>query len=422
MKANRTKGDRSVVIANTNNTRIWTMVTAALLIYSAAAFGQSSDNSGSKRAPAQAQALTLTDAEFEQAVKLADDARMGGRLDEAVERYGKILRDRPKWTDGWWYLGTIFYERDLYADARNAFRNVVALDQNRGHAWGMLGLCEFQTREYDRAVVSLQRGRAIGMGDLNELESVVRYHAALLYIHFEQFEIAYDILTEFLRVGNRSPKVIQAFGLTILRLPLLPSEIADDKNEEVLIAGKAGFNMAARRPDETRAALDELLARYPDAPSLHYALGVFLLSQDSDAALKEFKRQLEITPSHQPAMVQMAFEYLKRGDYDAALPLAEKAVQLAPKMFPARNVLGRVLLELGQIDRAIKQLEEGARIAPTSPEMHYALGRAYRRAGREQDAKREVAMFQDLQEKFNARRNAELKAPITDKNQPTAKP
>ena len=229
------------------------------------------------------------------------------------------------------------------------------------------------------------------------------------------------MLTEFLRSGNDSPKVIEAFGLALLRMPFLASEIPPDKREEVLIAGRAGFNMAARRPDEAQAAFDRLLARYPNAPNVHYAFGVFLLNQDSDAALKEFRRELEISSQHQPAMVQMAFEYLKREDYNTALPLAEKAVELAPKMFPARNVLGRLLLELGQVDRAIKELEEGTRLAPTSPEMHYALGRAYRRAGREQDAKRETALFQKLQDEYNARRNAELTG-NADGNQPKEKP
>jgi predicted Zn-dependent protease len=180
--------------------------------------------------------------------------------------------------------------------------------------------------------------------------------------------------------------------------------------------------MAARRPDEARIAFDQLMARYPNEPNVHYAYGVFLLNQDSDAALKEFKRELEISPQHQPAMVQMAFEYLKRDDYETALPLAEKAVQLDPKMFPARNVLGRLLLEVGQVDRAIKELEEGVRLAPTSPEMHYALARAYRRGGREADAKRESALFQKLEDEFNARRNADLTGRGTDNNQPKEKP
>ena len=334
----------------------------------------------------------------------------------------KALKLRPTWAEGWWNIGAILYDSDRYPEARDAFRNFVALDPKRGAAWGMLGLCEFQTREYDRAVISLQRGRALGFGGNQEIESVVRYHTALLYIRFEQYEIAYDILTEFMRAGNESPKVMEAFGLAILRLPLLPSEIPPDKREEVMVAGPAAFNMAARRMDQARAAFDTLLARYPNEPNVHYAFGVYLLGQDADAAMKEFKRELEISPSHYPAMVQMAFEYLKRDEYNEALPLAEKAVQLAPKMFPARNVLGRVLLELGQIDRAIKELEEGARLAPNSPEMHYALGRAYRRAGREPDAKREVDLFQKLQEQFDARRNAQLTGSGTDNNQPKAKP
>lgn len=374
------------------------------------------------RPSAQKTARDQSSASFDQAVKLGDEARQADRLREALDHYATALKIRPDWKEGWWNTGAILYEEDQYPTARDAFRNLVALDQNNGQGWGMLGLCEFRTREYERAIVSLLRGRSLGLAGNHELESVVRYHAALLYIHFEQFEIAFDVLGEFLRDGNDSPKVVQAFGLTILRMPYFDTEIPTDQRDLVLIAGQAGVGMATRRPETAQAAFDQLIARYPNAPNVHYAYGVFLLNQDADAALKEFKRELEISPQHQPSMVQMAFEYLKRDDYNTALPLAEKAVQLDPKMFPARNVLGRVLLQLGQVDRAIKELEEGARLAPTSPEMHYALGRAYRRAGREEDAKRETALFQKLQEEFNARRNAELTGSGNDDNKPKPKP
>ena len=397
----------------------WLTLVAALLVSAPAARAQSKGRAGASRPRAQAPGTAARpDAAFDEAVKLGDEAREADRLDEAIGHYARALKIRPRWVDGWWYVGAIFYEKDRYAEARDALRNVVALDPKRGPAWGLLGLCEFQTREFDRAGNSLLRGRSLGFGGNRELESVVRYHAALLYVRYEAFEIAYDILTEFVREGNESPKVIEAFGLAILRMPFLPNEIPADKREQVLVAGRAAFNMAARRMDQARAAFDELLARYPAEPNVHYAFGVYLLGQDADAAMKEFRRELEISPNHFPSMVQMAFEHLKRDEYDEALPLAEKAVQLSPKMFPARNVLGRVLLELGQVDRAIKELEEGARLAPNSPEMHYALGRAYRRAGREADAKREVALFQKLQEEFNARRNAQLRGSGAGDGQP----
>jgi tetratricopeptide (TPR) repeat protein len=394
-----------------------TLVAAALLVSVPSVPAQSKPRAGARQPRAQAPAAR-PGAAFDEAVRRGDEAREAGRLDEAIGHYGKALKLQPKWVDGWWYVGAIFYEKDSYPGARDALRNVVALDPKRGPAWGLLGLCEFQTREFERAGNSLLRGRALGFGGNQELESVVRYHAALLYIRYDAFEIAYDILTEFVRAGNESPKVVEAFGLAILRMPFLPEEVPAGKREQLLVAGRAGFNMAARRMDQARAAFDELLARYPAEPNVHYAFGVYLLGQDADAALKEFRRELEISPNHFPSMVQMAFEHLKRDEFDEALPLAEKAVQLSPKMFPARNVLGRVLLELGQVERAVRELEEGTRLAPNSPEMHYALGRAYRRAGREADAKREVALFQKLQEEFNARRNAQLKGGGAGDNQP----
>ena len=209
----------------------------------------------------------------------------------------------------------------------------------------------------------------------------------------------------------------------MLRLPLLPNNVPADRREQVVLAGQAGVSMAARRLDEARSAFATLVERYPDDPNVHYSYGVFQLAQDADLSLKEFQRALELQPLHQPAMVQMAFEYLKRDQYNDALPLAERAVQLAPKMYPARNVLGRVLLELGQTDRAVKELEEGVRLAPSSPEMHFALARAYTRAGRKVDADREREMFKTLQEKYRQQSDAALtgSSPSTNTEKPNPK-
>lgn len=350
------------------------------------------------------QASATSDAEFDRLVKQADDAREAERFEEAISLYGKALNIKPKWPEGWWYIGAIFYQTDRYPEARDAFQNLVALEQDRGPAWGMLGLCQFQTGDYEKAAVSLERSRTLGVNDNSELAGVVRYHMALLYVRFEYFENAYEVLNEFVRVGHESPKVIEAFGLTLLRMPLLPKDIPANQREKVLLAGQAGYNMAARRGDQTRGTFDALLSRYPNDPNIHYAFGVYMLPQDADVALKEFKRELEISPNHYPAMVQMAFEYLKRDQYNDALPLAEKSVQLAPKLYAARNVLGRVLLELGQVDRSVKELEEGVKLAPSSPEMHFALARAYTRAGKKQEAARERETFKKLQDEYNQKR------------------
>ena len=402
----------SVNIANAVN-RLFRVIAlpVALLICWVAAPAQSTRKPRPKTQTPPPQTSAKTEADFNRFVQLADEARLAERFEDAVSLYGEALKLRPKWAEGWWYVGAIFYQKDLYPQARDAFMNLAALEPTRGPAWAMLGLCQFQTGEFDKSVMSLQRARAQGVNDDTELASVVRYHTVLLYIRFELFESAYDVLGEFMRVGNDTPKIIEAFGLTLLRMPYLPKEIPAAQREKILIAGRAGYSMSARRQEPARAAFDMLLSRYPNDPNVHYPFGVFMLSQDADIALKEFKRELEISPSHFPAMVQMAFEYLKRDQYNDALPLAEKAVQLAPKLFAARNVLGRVLLELGQVDRAIKELEEGVRLAPSSPEMHFALARAYTRAGRKQEAAREREAFKKLQDEFNQKRQLDKSGP-----------
>ena len=396
------------------------MLLAVLLTCATVGFAQRNRKTAPK--PRNAQTQPRRDAEFDRLVKLADEARVAQRFEEAISVYGQALNIRPKWPEGWWYVGAIFYQKDLYPHGRDAFQNLVALEPERGPAWAMLGLCLFQTGEYDRAAVSLQRARSLGVNDNSELAGVVRYHTALLYLRFEYFENAYEVLNEFVRVGHESPKVIEAFGLTILRMPLLPKEVPPDQREKVLIAGQAGYNMAARRLDQARAAFEVLMTRYPNQPHVHYGFGVFMLSQDADVAMKEFTRELEISPNHYPAMVQMAFEYLKRDQFNEALPLAEKAVQLAPKLYAARNVLGRVLLELGQVDRSIKELEEGVRLAPSSPEMHFALARAYTRAGRKQEAARERETFKKLQDEYNQKRQLDKAGATPEQKQEKPNP
>src|SRR5262245_48160608 len=135
------------------------MAAITLLASEAVALAQSASHQKARQSQTSKAQTPQANAAFEKAVKLGDEARLSGRLGEALDHYAKALQIRPTWADGWWNVGAILYEGDRYAEARDAFRNLVSLEPKRGPAWGMLGLCEFQTREYERAVVSLQQGR-----------------------------------------------------------------------------------------------------------------------------------------------------------------------------------------------------------------------------------------------------------------------
>ncbi len=244
-------------------------------------------------------------------------------------------------------------------------------------------------------------GQLVGT-DINRIARVIRYHSAILMTRFEQFEGAYEALQQFVFENNSSPKVIEALGLSILRMPFLPSEYAPEKRELVVLAGQAAYEMADRRVESADRLFQELVSRYPNEPNVQYAYAVFLLGSDPDRAPQYFHRELMKNPVHVPSLLQICLELLRQGKPEEALPLATRASKLAPEFFTARKVLGRIFLETGEIKLAIQQLELGIQLAPNDREMHFSLSRAYARAGRKQDAAREQQEFLRLDRIFRS--------------------
>ncbi len=103
------------------------------------------------------------------------------------------------------------------------------------------------------------------------------------------------------------------------------------------MAGRASYMMATRNTAAAEKAFQALVARYPETPNVHYAFAVFLLQEQPDKAIEEFKRELELQPGHASSLMQIAYEYVNRGDAQAALPWAKQAVAAAPNSFAARQ-------------------------------------------------------------------------------------
>jgi tetratricopeptide (TPR) repeat protein len=335
----------------------------------------------------------------------AAKAREAGRLDEALELYRKALTTRADWDEGRWYVATLLYELDRYAEAKDAFAEVLRRQPAHAGALGLKGLCEFELRDYERALGDLLEAGKMGVGRSPGISTVVRYHTAILLTRFGEFEVANQMLTELASEAADTPQVIEAFGINVLRMPVLPGELPADARERVGLAGRAGYAMAARHLDAARAALDELISRYPNTAHAHYARGVFLLTENTDRALADFRRELEISPSHVPARLQIAFELIKRGEPARARAPADEAAKLAPDHFATRLAVGQVLLEMNDVDGAIPELEKAATLAPGSPQTHFMLARAYARAGRTADAERERAEFTRLDQLVRAMRS-----------------
>lgn len=323
-------------------------------------------------------------------------ARAAGRIDEGAVLYRECVKLRPAWIEGWWYLGTLEYERNSYAAARDAFRAFLKLKPDAAPALALLGLAEYETKEFPESLGHLERSLALEGGGDPSVSRAVRYHAGLLLLQSGEFERAVQRLSQAALLGGENRDLILALGFAGLRKPIRPSDGNADDRAIGFELGQVMYLAATRQAAAAAQGFVGLIEKHPARPELHNLYGGFLLSSDPDGAIREWKRELAISPGHVPARLQLAYEYLKRGDAASGLPYAREAVQFAPRLFVAHNALGRLLIDSGDLPGGIAALEVARQLAPDSPETRTNLASAYQQAGRKEDAARERAEFQRL--------------------------
>ncbi len=324
---------------------------------------------------------------------------------EAATLYRQAVTLRPSWAEGWFYLGASEYQLKHYREAREALARAGELAPDNGAAWAFLGLAESELADYPRAMAHIVKAEGLGMPDNPQFVSTVRVRGSWIAMRASDFTAAIEQLRPLAMSGDRSPAVIEAFGVAALTMPpvlgKLPDQTPPDKRALVDLAGRAIWALYAQQWTDADTLFTQLGTQYPKEPGVHYLRGIYYVDRDMPAALKEFSAELEVTPAHVMAHVQIAILHLRMGEPDAALAPAREAVRLAPGNLLGRLALGRALLATEKMAPAIAELEAALKLDPAYPHTHFYLAQAYRQAGREADARREQDEFAKLKDAGN---------------------
>jgi tetratricopeptide (TPR) repeat protein len=332
-------------------------------------------------------------AAFKRVSEAATRARIQNRIEDAVALYRQAVKLRPSWAEGWWFLGELLYDQNQYPEARDSLRRLIDLDRTTGPGFALLGLCEFETKEYDSALNHIYQARRLGLGDDPQVRRVVLFHEMLLLTRLQQYESALQVLVSVVKDGGAGPAVIAAAGVAGLRRPIFPEELPPGDKDLIERTGRAVCAMAERDRAAAQTYFAELLAAYPKTPNVHYLYGSFLSATDKDRGLREYLKELELNPKHSEALATIALEYEARGDLDTAISYARRAVEADAQFFGAHAVLGKLLASAGDVEQGIKELEIAVQQASDSPQVHFSLATAYAMAGRKTEAARERAEF-----------------------------
>jgi Flp pilus assembly protein TadD len=340
----------------------------------------------------------------------AQSALARGQTDAAIAALRDGLKIKPDWKEGLWELGWTLFRQARYGAARPVFVSLLRLDQSRGAPWLLLGLCEFEARDYGMALEDLQRGRALGIPADLGITPAVRYHIANGLTLAGKFESALDLLAEAARAGEHAEEILMATGLAAMHLPALPSQAPElfSRGERAMLrdVGEALYQGARQNRTDADRIYGRLLQQAPVPPKLHSSYGYYLLEiGDLQTAEKEYRAELAVDPESALARCGLAHIALDRGELASATERAREAVRLSPEWGAARFLLGKALLRSGQVPDSIAELEAARDLEPASSKIRFTLLQAYREANRRDEAEREALEVKRLKQA-----EAEMKA------------
>jgi tetratricopeptide (TPR) repeat protein len=346
--------------------------------------------------------FSATPTTFEEIARQAEQAQNSDRLQEAVRLYQQGLRLKPTWSEGWWALGTVLYDQDRFPESKTVFQKFVTVSPKPGPGYAFLGLCEYETADYDRSLRHFRMWADKGWSGTSELIDVATFHFALLLTRDGKFIEALYLLAGEAEKSHTGPSLIEAMGLASMRLRELPETYSPEQREKVWLAGKAAFYAALHPPQYDRADefANRLESHYNEAPNVHYFVGTLRKFEDKNQdAVEEFQHEIRISPKHASAMIELARLKSIGNETSEALALAKTASQLEPQNSEAHHVYGEILLKSGQFEASAQELEIAKRLAPDSAPVRFQLAAAYRKLHRSREAERETVAFNLLKDK-----------------------
>ncbi len=150
----------------------------------------------------------------------------------------------------------------------------------------------------------------------------------------------------------------------------LSQKLKENPNNHV-----ARLALAIFSSDQTAIGLmRDAVSLEPTDPWSHYMLGEYVMAEDSDEAITEFRRALQLKPNYPGAHAGIGDVLWENQDRLGGISEYREEVRLNPKEFLANARLVHMLTTMGKWDEAISAADAGLHLDPDDPGIHYELG------------------------------------------------
>jgi tetratricopeptide (TPR) repeat protein len=376
-------------------------------------------------------------------------AQQQGRLDVAIQEFRRVTELQPGSAAGHANLGDAYFQHGEYGAAISELELALRLNPNlmgahqtlgvallvqgnpegalphleKAHTPELLGLAYLETGRLGSAITALQAALDRQPNDPDLLYYFGRATALASKRTFDQLaEVNPDL-------ARKSVAAADSENLPPQDVVNLQKALAKQPNDaDLLFAFSRAAALASRK------AFDRILQSSANPARAHQVLAErYLESGRLPEAEREYAESLRLKPYTSNVHLALGNVFAADGNWSAAVAQFRMESELRPASADAFYRLGSVLLQQGQARGAVEELAHADRLSPDTPQILLALGRAafaandaaraeaswikllgidkegdlaaaahsglatlYRRAGRSQEADREMAAYERL--------------------------
>jgi predicted O-linked N-acetylglucosamine transferase (SPINDLY family) len=287
----------------------------------------------------------------EQAVQVAIQHHLAGRLAEAEGIYRQVLAFQPNHAEAWYRLGTMAQQLGKGDAALQLLRKAAESAPREAMFHLKLAVALQGLRQLDEAVA--------------EFSKAIAFDPTYADAHFGLGIALYE--------QRRIPESIDAHRNAIRLRPAFP---------------EAHYNLGCifqslGRIDEALAAYSRALEINPRHAAAHNNMGNALKeSGKRPEAIAAYRRAIEIQPDFMDAHCNLGATLREEKKYDQAVAFASQAVQLSPGSPEAQFNLACALYDQGKMDEAIARFSLAIGLRPNHFEACNGLGNAYNDQGK----------------------------------------
>ena len=297
----------------------------------------------------------------------AQDLAGRGRLDQAMAMLNQLAAQSPEPAGVERLRGIIFYQREEFSPAIEAFTKAAAQDPNDRESIELHGVSLFRTGHPAEAIPLLEEAHT----SVERANIDPEYVLGLCYADVARYDDArHAFATQY--------------------------GFAPDSPEAYLLAGRLFLRRELRDPASAQAK--KALELNPSLPLAHELLGeAALAGGDLPAAIRELEAERKINPLDGETYSRLGDAYLRAGQYPEAQQALNRAVLLQPNSTGPYILLGQTFLKLKQPIQALHYLDRAEKMDPSNYITHNLLGQAYKAIGQLAEANRQFKLVVELQ-------------------------